>query len=88
VTDLQRTAILDTICMRSTKGGQLSVKPSSIHAQTLNQETSPSVSSLLSDPTHSAAKLQLLSGHITKNITDSWEGARLHQNYTGPSIKQ
>jgi hypothetical protein len=57
------------------------VKPT-IHAHTLNQETFPSVSSLLSDPANSAAKLQLLSGYITKDITDSWEGViptRLHQ---------
>jgi hypothetical protein len=53
-----------------------------MQTQTLTQETPPSISSLLAAPPHSAAKLQLLSGYISKEITDSWEGiipARLHQ---------
>ena len=81
VTELQRTAILDTVHMRCTKGGNLSPRPN-IQTQTLTQETPPSISSLLAAPHHSAAKLQLLSGYISKEITDSWEGiipARLHQ---------
>ena len=67
--------------MRCTKGGQLSARPQ-IQTHTLTQETPPSISNLLRDPAGSAAKLQLLSGYITKEITDSWEGlvpTRLHQ---------
>ena len=81
VTALQRVTILDTIYMRSLEGGQLSTQPH-ITPHTLTQETPPSISTLLSHPSSSAGKLQLLSGYITKDITDSWEGiipTRLHQ---------
>ena len=81
VTALQRVTILDTIYMRSLEGGQLSTQPH-ITPHTLTQETPPSISTLLSHPSSSSGKLQLLSGYITKDITDSWEGiipTRLHQ---------
>jgi hypothetical protein len=81
VTPMQRTMILDTIFMRSMQGGKLSDSPT-INSNTLTQETPPSISTLLHDDINSAAKLQLLSGAITKEITDSWTGiipTSLHQ---------
>ena len=67
--------------MRSSSKGKVSAQ-SNIQAHTLTQETPPSILSLLAESSTSAAKLQLLSGYITKDITDSWEGlipTRLHQ---------
>ena len=81
VTELQRTAILDTIHMRSSSKGKVSAQ-SNIQTHTLTQETPSSILSLISESQTSSAKLQLLSGYITKDITDSWEGlfpTRLHQ---------
>ena len=81
VTELQRTAIIDTIHMRSSSKGKVSSQ-SNIQTHNLTQETPPSILSLLSETLTSPAKLQLLSGYITKDITDSWEGlfpTRLHQ---------
>ena len=72
VTPHQRTRILDTIYMRSTKGGKLSTNPT-INPYKLSPETPSNIASLL----HSAdspAKLQLLSGVITEQITKGWAG--------------
>ena len=74
VTPMQRTMILDTIFMRSKKGGKLSDSPT-INPVTLTQETPTSISTLLHEDTNSPAKLQLLSGIISKVITDTWFGA-------------
>jgi hypothetical protein len=63
------------------KGGKLSDSPT-INPATLTQETPPSISTMLHDDTNSPAKLQLLSGAISKDITDTWTGiipTSLHQ---------
>ena len=80
VTPHQRTRILDTIYMRLTKGGKLSLNPT-INPHKLSPETPINISSLL-HAENSPAKLQLLSGIISAQITTGWDGivpTRLHQ---------
>jgi hypothetical protein len=67
--------------MRSLKGGSLSPTPT-IHAGLLTHETPVEISTYLASPDSSAAKLQLLSGVISTQITNAWKGViptRMHQ---------
>ena len=67
--------------MRSLKGGTLSPTPT-IQAKVLSQETPVEISTYLASPNSSAAKLQLLSGVISTEITNAWNGVfptRMHQ---------
>jgi hypothetical protein len=57
----------------------------------LSQETPAEISTYLASPNSSAAKLQLLSGAISTQITNAWNGVFLHEytkNYTGRFTKQ